>query len=148
MSAPRITGQDIRFTVMVDQQQVLDVLAIATAEWTYGLVIKEQAYLGEKFTRVDEMFTNIKGSIENHTSKPEMFQLIDIIVQRAQRRSPPIPRITMKASCTFPESGRRALVVFPDMKFGEIPVRVPNQGDYAAFTFPFACERAGAILIG
>ena len=147
MSAPRFTGQDVQISVTVGQQTLLNVIAIASFEWTYKIATKEQGYLGETFDRVDEIYKNINGTMEFNASSPDVFTLIDVIVERTRRRRPPRPRITTKGQITFPADGAKALVIFHDQSFGDIPVRVSSREDYGAFSLPFACETAGHILI-
>lgn len=147
MSAPRFTGQDVQISVTVDNRPILNVIAIASFEWTYKIALKEQGYLGETKDRVDEIYKNINGTIEFHASSEEVFSLVDVIVARARRRRPPRPRITTKGQINFPATGRQAIVVFFDQSFGDIPARVQSREDYGAFSVPFACETAGHILI-
>jgi hypothetical protein len=146
-SAPRFTGQDVQISVVVGQESLLNVIAIASFEWTYKIATKEQGYLGETADRVDEIYKNINGTLEFHAADADVFTLIDVIIDRARRRRPPRPRITTKGQITFPATGAKALVIFHDQSFGDIPVRVQNREEYGAFSLPFACQFAGHILL-
>jgi hypothetical protein len=102
--------------------------------------------LGDKFTRVDEVFKNVTGSIEWQIDSKESFEMISIIVERAQNRRPPRAISNLKTSIRLPSDGTRVLIVAPDIKFGNLPLRVPSQDEAIALSLSWACETAGVIF--
>lgn len=146
MSQPRLHGQDNELTVQVDQR-ALTTLAIVSSELTFLLAIKEQGMLGETTDRVDEIFKGMSGTLEMQAGDPEVLEMIGIIVDRARRRTPPRPRFTLKGQYTFPESGRRGIIVVPDLKFGDIPVNSQNREDPVGFRFQWRAEIGTVVFV-
>lgn len=145
MSATTARGQDSELSLLFDDRNY-STLAILSAELTWNIELKESMILGDKFTRVDEVFKNVTGSIEWQIDSKESFEMISIIVERAQNRRPPRAISNLKTSIRLPSDGTRVLIVAPDIKFGNLPLRVPSQDEAIALSLSWACETAGVIF--
>jgi hypothetical protein len=146
MPAPRLIGQDNELSVQVDQQTITT-MAITSSEMTFRLVTKETGVLGETFDRVDEIYKGMSGTIEFQAGGPDVLTMIQIIVDRARRRTPPRPRFTLKSQYTFPESGRRGLIVVPDLKFQDIPIGSSSREEHVTFRYQWMAEIATVVFI-
>lgn len=146
MSTPLIIGQDNVLSVQIDSV-VYQSLAITSSEITYKLSRKETGILGTNTMRIDEVFVGIEGSLEVKIGDPDMFQIINIIRDRAQRRAPPYPRVTLKSEFTFPADNRRALIVIPDLKFGDIPITTGAREEHATIKLSYGAEQAPIYFI-
>lgn len=145
MSATTARGQDSELSLFFDTRSYSS-LAILSAELTWNIEIKESMILGDKFTRVDEVFKNVTGTIEWQIDSRESFEMIQIIIERAQLRRPPRAISSLKTSIRLPSDGTRALIVAPDIKFGNLPLRIPSQDEAIMLSLSWACETAGVIL--
>ena len=147
MSAPRPIGQDNEVSVLIDNQVVSRTMAIVSFELTYEFEIKMQGMLGERTQRVDEVFKNVSGSIEFQLNEPEVFEIYRVMVDRAQRRALPYPRISGKSKYMFPALGRGYLIIVPDMKFGSIPIKSGGREEWITSTFTWSCETAPIVPV-
>jgi hypothetical protein len=146
MSAPRFIGQDTELLISVDGKPLSNITAIASHEFTVKINMIEKGYVGELSDRLDEVFKGISGAFEAHDSDGSVLELVSTIMARAQRRIPPIPKVTVKTVIVFPENGRRALITMPDAKFGDIPVGVSDRESHGSFRFTYGAEIAGLIF--
>lgn len=145
MSATTARGQDSELSLFFDNRNY-STLAILSSELTWNIEIKESMILGDNFTRVDEVFKNVTGSIELQIDSKETIEMVALIIERAQKRRPPRAISTLKTSIRLPSDGTRVLVVAPDIKFGNLPLRVPSQDEAIVLSLSWACETAGVIF--
>lgn len=141
MSRPLLIGQDNVLSMQIDGV-VYESLAITSAEITQKLSRKETGILGTHTMRIDEVYMGIEGSLECQIDSPDMFQILTILVDRAQRRAPPYPRVTLKSQFDFPVDSRRALIVIPDLKFGDIPISTASREEHVTIKLAFGAESA------
>lgn len=146
MSQPRLMGQDNEISVQIGVE-VIDSMAIVSSEMTFMLATKETGCLGETTDRVDEIFKGMSGTIEFQAGEPSALRIISVVVDRARRRAPPYPKITLKSNFTFPETGRRALIVVPDLKFGDIPINTGGREEHVSLRYSWRAETGRVVFI-
>jgi len=138
MSSQRIKGQEVELQFVVDGKVQDTITAFRSFEIAAKLEQKEEAYLGEKTNRYDEMFNGVRGRAEFHTENKDVFTLIQSIIDRATRRTPGT-QINVKATLNYP-NGDRPRILLQDVFFGEIPLGFGSRADYGAVSLDFSCS--------
>lgn len=100
--------------------------------------IKSQGYLGEKTNRKDEIFNGVKFDFEMHAHSPDFFDFQAAIIDRAKRTTPDVI-FNISGIFSFPSGDVRKLIL-PDVKFGPMPINVPERGDYVKMKFEGECD--------
>lgn len=135
MASQRIKGQEVEVLLVVDGTVQDTVTDVRSFEIAAKLEQKEEAYLGEKTNRYDEIFNGVRGRMELHFENKDVFGLMTSIIDRAKRRTPGT-QINIKATLNFP-SGDRTRVLIADAFFGEIPVGFGSRSDYGTVSLDF-----------
>ena len=143
MSDQRIKGQEVEVSLIVDGEVAETTTDVRSFEFAYKLETKEEAYLGEKTNRYDEIFNGMRGRIEFHYENQDVFDIIKSIVDRAKRRTPGT-QINIKATLNFP-NGDKPRVLISDAFFGEIPLSFGSRADYGTVGIDFQASD-GTIL--
>lgn len=146
MASQRIKGQEVEVLMIVNGSPVTTLDAVKSFSVTFKLDRLTEEYLGETTVRVDSIFKGIEGKAEFNYSSPEVFTLIQQIVDKARRRAPGT-KINIKATLNFP-SGQRARLIFPDVEFGELPIDFGSRGDYGSFSIDFGGAEGRVISTG
>jgi len=134
----RIKGQEIELMIVLDGKQMDTVTDFRSFEVASKLEIKEEAYLGEKTNRYDEIFNGVRGRMELHFENADVFDLIKAIVDRAKRRTPGT-QVNIKATLNFP-GGTKKRVLIPDVFFGEFPMNFGGRADYGTIGLDFSAS--------
>lgn len=146
MSAPLFLGQDNELTLQLDQQVVGSfIMEIVSSELTYMFATKETGVLGRTTDLVDTIFKGMSGNIEFRGGDVAVFDMIDEVKRAIQRRTPPVPRLTLKAQFTSPSNGQSALIVVPDLKLQDLGINTPNREEHVAFRMPWRAEDARTV---
>ena len=135
MSSNRIKGQEVEILLVVDGQIQDTITDVRSFEVAAKLETKEEAYLGEKTNRYDEIFNGVRGRLELHFETASVFDLMKSIIDRAKRRTPGT-QINIKATLNFP-NGDKSRVLISDAFFGEIPIGFGSRSDYGTFGLDF-----------
>jgi hypothetical protein len=143
MSLQRIRGEEVEVILIVDGQTVGTLTAVKSFEFSYQLEIKAEGYLGEKTDRKDSVFKGIKGKMAVQLESKDVFNVIQKIIDKAQRRTPGTV-INIKAALNFP-NGDRVRVIIPRCEFGEIPINFAGRTEYGETSFDFEASNAQTI---
>jgi len=133
MADQRIKGQEVSILVLKDGeiQQFTD---IQSFDFTQEMETTEEGYLGEKANRYDDMYKGYSFNIEMHNSSPELFSFLEVLKDRAQRRTPGVV-INIKATLNYP-SGERARVILNDAFFDSSGINFGGRDQYGSTTIP------------
>lgn len=134
MANQRIKGQEVEINVVADGQTV-SFTDINSADFSSETETLEEGFLGEKNNRYDEIYKGYTGSISMQNSSPELFNFLQIVKDRAQRRTPGVV-INVKMTLNFP-SGERARVIMQDAFFDASGVSFGSRDAYGDTTIPF-----------
>lgn len=138
MSAQRIKGQEVSILVVRDtvlETELTDILNF-NAEFTLEQIA--QGYLGEKTERHDEIYKGTKGDFEMHTHSQDWITFVAAIKDRAQRNTPDTI-FNISAVMSYP-NGQTPTILFPDVKFGAVPLNLGSRQDYKKIKIDFVCD--------
>lgn len=135
MAQQRIKGQEVEVQLVVDGAVQDSLTAIQNFSVSREFSTTEEGYLSEKANRYDEYYNGFSGSMDLHFSSPDVFDLMQSIQDRAQRRDPGV-QINIKATLNFP-SGERRRVLLQDCFFDSIPMNFGSRGDYGSVSLNF-----------
>jgi hypothetical protein len=139
MAVKRARGQDVVVTLLSGGVPQLELTDIMNFNTELVSEIKEQDFLGEAFTRVDDVFKNAKFDFELQVHSGQIFLLAKAINDR-QKRINPLIQFVISSTLIFVETGEIYQMVYPDCVFGSIPMNVPARTDYVKFKVQGACE--------
>jgi hypothetical protein len=108
---------------------------INSFEMTNVTEVKEEGYLGEKSDRYDEIYKGYSGSFKMHNSTGAILDFLEVIKDRAQRRTPGVV-INIKATLAFP-NGDRTRVILSDAFFDASGVNFGSRDAYGETTVAF-----------
>jgi hypothetical protein len=134
----RIKGQETTILIVQDGALQAELTDVRNFEFELQTEIKSQGYLGEKTNRKDEVYNGVKGSFELHLHSQDIFTFQNAILDRAKRNTPDTV-FNISSVLNFP-NGETPTVLFPDVKFGPIPLNVPERGDYINVKVQFECD--------
>lgn len=141
MAGQRIKGQEVNVLVTRDAELETELTDIRSLEAAFQLEVKTDAFLGELTNRKDMIYNGIKGTISMHLHSQLYQQFVDGIIAIAQRKTPD-SFINISGIFNFP-NGDVLSLIFPEVVFGEIPLKVSARGDFVEATFAF--EGSGYI---
>lgn len=144
MSDQRIKGQETEVLLVVGGVVQETITDIRNFEMTYQFEIKKEGYLGESTDRRDEVFMGIAARAEYHFENQDIFNLIQSVQDRAQRRVPGV-KINVKTTLNFP-NGDRPRVLIPNVFFGNLPMNFPGRTEYGSVTLEMEAASAKTIL--
>lgn len=139
----RIKGQEVSVSITQGGDLVAEITEIKDAEFTYQFEIKTQGYLGEKTNRKDTVYNGVAGKLTFHVHDGSVFDVIQGIKDKAQRRSPDLS-FNVSGIFQFP-SGEVRTIEIPDVAFGAVPISANDRGDYVSSTFEFEADDAEVI---
>lgn len=138
--AQRIKGQEVSITIVADSQPLTTITDVRSFEMSWQLEVLKEGYLGETSDRRDSIFRGIKGKLDLHIENADIFNLIQALLDKAQRRTPGVV-INIKATLAFP-NGNRPKVVVQDAEFGELPLSFGSRADYGTVSLDFEAQQA------
>jgi hypothetical protein len=138
--AQRIKGQEVQI-IIVRGAALEDTLTdVQSFNAEFQSEIKTQGYLGEKANRVDDIFNQVKMDMELHLHTRDWFQFQQAIINRQKRLPGWIDlQFNVVATLYFPD-GTTPSILFPDVKFGSIPLNVSTRGDYVKVKLDGQCD--------
>jgi hypothetical protein len=142
--AQRIKGQEVEVILVLNGVAQKSITDVRNFDMSWLTEILKEGYLGETTMRYDAIFNGIKGKIELHFENSDVFNLIQNIIDKAQRRLPGT-RINVKATLNFP-NGQRVRVIVPNVEFGEIPMNFGSRSDYGSISLDFNAAQASTIF--
>ena len=134
----RIKGQETEIRIILDGQVVAALTYIRNFEVTPKLEKIEEQYLGETTKRYDEIFNGVDFKMDLHFSDADMFNFIESVISRAQRRVPGT-KVNIKAKLNF-ASGQTPIVMMNDCFFDELPISFGGRSEYGQITVSGSCS--------
>jgi hypothetical protein len=135
MPSYRLRGQEVSVQVVQNGALLADISDVKSFEVEFQLDVMAEGYLGEFTDRRDDMFKGITGKIEFHIENGAPFDLVNAIVQRAQRR---VPGTQFNVQSTVRlANGQRKRIVINDLYFGSVPFNVASRTDYVTYSLSF-----------
>ena len=138
--AQRIKGQEVEVILVLNgvaQQTITDV---RNFELSWLTEIIKEGYLNETTDRYDSVFHGIKGKLDLHFENSDVFQLIQAVIDKAQRRMPGT-KVNVKATLNFP-NGQRVRIIVPNVEFGEFPLNFGGRAEYGSISIDFNASQA------
>lgn len=135
MPSQRIRGQEVQVLITRAGSLEDSLTEIQNFNFEAEFEIKSQGYLGEKTNRKDDIYNGVKGDMELHLHSQAWFSFLNAVKDRAARVTPDLV-INIVAVCNFPD-GTTPSVLFPDVKFGAMPVAISSRGDYVKVKMAF-----------
>lgn len=123
-----IKGQDVEVLVVAGGQVQSQLTDIQSFDFTQETATLEENYLGEKAARYDDIYNGFSFSMDLHNSNPGLLSLLQVIQERAQRRTP-LVQINVKATLSFP-SGVRVRVILNDVFFDAAGLAFGGRAEY------------------
>lgn len=143
MALQRIKGQEVEVRLIVNGQVVANLTEIKSFEMSLQTEILKEGYLGETTDRRDEVFRGVTGKMDMHMTSGEMFDLLQRIANRAQRREPGT-QINVKATFNFPNA-RKRIALIQNLFFGEMPVSTGGRTEYVSTSLSFEADQVEFI---
>ena len=135
MPSYRLRGQEVSVQVVQNGALLADISDVKSFEVEFQLDVMAEGYLGEFTDRRDDMFKGIPGKLEFHIETGAPFDLVNAIVQRAQRR---VPGTQFNVQSTVRlANGQRKRIVINDLYFGSVPFNVASRTDYVTYSLSF-----------
>jgi hypothetical protein len=136
----RIKGQEVAIRITRQGRLEAQITAIKDCTLNLDSATIEEGYLNETSNRFDDVVNGASGSFGVTNEGPELLRLVDFISQRAQRRiTGGDLRINLTGRFSWPD-GRRARMMFSDLKFDQVPIAMPGRAEYVTSTFSFKCS--------
>ncbi len=134
MSDLPIKGQETLFTLTSPGGLEETIDKIKDASFTFDMEIITEQYLGQVADEFDDIFRGVSVELTFNIRSPKVFDLVERIVSRAQRRSAANETFSVCSNLKFP-NGERRRMLFPDLKFAEIPANIGARDEYAEGKF-------------
>lgn len=135
--AQRIKGQEVELLIVTNGVPTTSLTDIRSFTVTPRFELKEEGYLGETSMRFDEIFNGVSFDMELHFEDDGIFDFIQTIKDRAERRVPGTT-INVKATLNFP-NGQRPRILLKNCFFGETPIGFGSRSDYGTFKLDGRC---------
>lgn len=135
MPSYRLRGQEVSVQVVKDGALLADITDVKSFEVEFQLEVMSEGYIGEFTDRRDDIFKGVTGKVEFHIENGAPFDLVNAIVQRAQRR---VPGTQFNVQSTVRlANGQRKRLVINDLFFGAVPFNVSSRTDYVTYSLSF-----------
>jgi len=137
--AQRIKGSEVTVVLTSPQGAERSLDAVGSLDFSLKMELLSEGYLGESSNRYDDIFNGIEGTVELTIERGQLFDLLDRIKARAQRRTPADDVFSFLFTFEFP-NGDRVRCLFPNVFFGEIPVSSGGRSEYVTVSLPFGTD--------
>lgn len=133
----RIQGRDVQVIVVKGGAQQEPLTDVRSLEATFNIERKKENYLGERSPRHDETWEGVTGKLDLHVHSAGSLNLIKDLKLRAQRN---LPNFQVNIIATFDFEDGPTQVLFPDVKFGAIPLSVSGRSEYVGKSLDWGCD--------
>lgn len=137
MAEQRIKGQEVTISVVRGGVLETSFTDIKNFNFVIKAEVKKQGYLGEKGSRVDDVFDSVDFDFEMHVHNTEWVAFVTAL-QRRQKRELPDLEINIAGTFFYPNFETQAWVL-PDCKFGDIPVGISDRKEYVNVKMSGSC---------
>lgn len=138
MPAQRIKGQEVSILIVRDSVLEAELFDIMNFDAEIMLEQIAQGFLGEKTERHDDVYKGTKGSFEMQTHSQDWLLFAQAVKDRAMRNTPDSV-FNISAVMQYP-NGQTPTILFPDCKFGGMPVSIGSRTDYKKIKIDFVCD--------
>lgn len=136
----RIRGQETVFRVTRNGRLEATLTAVKTFSIVMNIAQLTEGYAGETSDRHDMIYKGVTGNFNFHPESQDALTLIDLIVQRAKRRTAQAAAVVSVVSTLNFPNGERPRIAIADIQLGDIPVNMGGREAYVDITFPFAAD--------
>lgn len=133
-----IKGQETKFSLSSPNGLEESVAKVKDATFTFDMELIQQQYLSEVADQFDDIFRGCSVDLTFDLTDPKVFTLVQAIIDRAQRRTPASGKFNVVSSLAFPTG--RARLIFPNLKFAEIPTAFGGRDEYGEVKFSMKCS--------
>ncbi len=144
MARTRVKGSDVT-VVVTGPGGSQPISAIKSFEATAEIEITSDGYLGEQTERKDSNFKGFKGTMEIDPSSADFFRFAKAVIDRAKRRTNPIPVFSVTCTLTFPD-GQRPRVQINEIEFGDVPIKIGGKNEFVTSSIDFEASDGQIIL--
>ncbi len=137
--AQRAKGQEAKLVISGPSGVEEGLVDVKSLEMEMDVEILEEGLLGETANRFDDIFNGVGGNAEMQIGSRLFLDFLGRVQDRAQRRSPASAQFTITAAFALP-AGLRVRLVFEDVFFGPIPIRVPSRKEYVTIRVEWKCS--------
>lgn len=128
----RVRGEDVTVRCTADGEEVLGLENVESFSGTILIETLTAEFLGQVGQSVDEILNGAEGQMVLQWSDAGVFELLNLIVDRAARRKPGVV-INVQGQMELP-SGEVRTMVFKNVAFGNIPINFANRPSYGQIT--------------
>jgi hypothetical protein len=129
-----IKGQETRFTFTSPKGLETCITKIKESSFSFDLETITEQYLGETADQFDDIFRGISLELTFDLVTPTLYDLVEQIIARAQRRTPASGQFSCVSVLNFP-TGEKRRMLFPNLKFAEIPTSFGGRDEYGEVKF-------------
>lgn len=134
----RVTQNGVLFTTIVD---------VKSSEFVIKMDKKLERYLGRVGQSTDDQFSHVEGNLMFHVRSRDFLIMYDRIARRSQRQTGFMnDKYGVSTSLQFP-GGPRALLMAPDLSFGDLPLRASGGDAYVETSLDWNSETYKLQLI-
>lgn len=138
MPSQRLKGQEVAILIVRDAVLESELFDIMNFNAEIMLEQIAQGYLGEKTERHDEIYKGMKGDFEMNTHSQDWLPFVTAVIERAKRNTPDLV-INITAVMNYP-NGQTPSILFPDVKFGPMPMNIGSRGEYQKIKIDFVVD--------
>ncbi len=142
--AQRIKGQEVTLSFVDSGGGDEAVGDVNSFEAELDIETLEEQYLGETSKRYDDIYNGVSGNCELHLETQRWVSFTQLIERRAKRRDAAGGKFTATATFNFP-NGTVSQIVFEDIFFGAVPIRVSSRSDYVTVTLNWKCSNIARL---
>lgn len=125
----RITGQDITVRIIRDGVLLNNITTIKSISFTFEIARSEDEFIGEVAMRYDMKFNGLAVKIEAQSENRGSVDLINAIVQKAQRRAGGAIRVDIACTLIWPNGDKTSLLA-KNLAFADIPFGFDSRKDF------------------
>lgn len=125
----RLRGSETQWRLSQNGVLLGTIVDIKSAEFVLRMDKKLERYLGRVGQSTDDQFSHVEGNMVFHVRSRDYLVAYDRIAKRSMRQVAFMAdKWQVTSSLNFPD-GRRALIIAPDMTFGDLPMARAGGGD-------------------
>ncbi len=136
----RLRGQEIQLRALSDGVVANEVSSnISSFDDSVSFEIKEDGFIGEKTNRFDDILNGYSGGFEFQVNNAAWLNFEQAMERRAKREDPTLVFNIIRTDLFA--NGGSAVIVYMDVKWGELPTNVGGRAEYAKVKAQFKCSQ-------
>lgn len=137
----RILGQETQIRVVSDGVLQKEIDEVKSFDFTYQIKVLTEEFLGRTSNEKDEIYQGINGALEFQPRSLQVFDLLEAIKSRAQKRTAGGVIINISFVALFPNGDRPRLVI-QDAKFPDPGLKSPGRAQFVNAPWNFEASNA------